>query len=136
VLAKFGGDIGTVPKVVICNPERCKNRPIRHLQSNILVIVEDGDPHVCVVLGLLGIELFGRRCILHEIGEGRRCVTLHVPRTDISQEVVVAGGRLLAKARLLSTVNQEDEQTKQNKNERPNNAEYDVTLSESPSGSR
>ena len=41
-------------------------------------------------------ELFGERCVFEKIGEAGRFVTLHIPRTDIPQEVVIAGCWFLA----------------------------------------
>ena len=41
-------------------------------------------------------ELFGKRCVFEKIGEAGRFVTLHVARTDIPQEVVIAGCWFLA----------------------------------------
>jgi hypothetical protein len=54
----------------------------------------DGD--VFVLHATPFILLFGKRCIFDEFGEGRSCVALHIPHTDIPQDVVVTGGRLLA----------------------------------------
>ncbi len=42
------------------------------------------------------IGLFGKRRIFEKIGEGRGCVSRHTPHSDISQEVVIAGGWFLA----------------------------------------
>ena len=42
------------------------------------------------------IGLFRKSCIFDEIGEGPSGVALHMTGTDIPQDVVVAGSRLLA----------------------------------------